>query len=439
MNSLLRNQPCPCGSGKRYKHCCGVTTDESAVAPSVGTLMQAALEAQVAGRLDQAEGLYRRVLSGNPEVPDALHSLGLVCYERGDCQEARSLVLRALDLTGWQYPAFKKNLGLILAKLADAREESPDVVARRQEYAHWSRDRTMPRVDEAPLVSVIVPSYNHARYIGRALQSIFAQTYRNVELIVIDDGSHDESADIIRGLLAQCPFPHQFLARENRGSVATVLQGLELARGAFINILHSDDAFPPERFALCVRRIADSGLDWGFSAVEFVDAEDRMLAASDHLAAGALMKEIEHIPLEASIGLSLLSTNVAVTTGNLFIRRAFLDAIGGLRIYNYSEDWEFGLRASLASEPVFLQEKLYRYRFHGGNTVTRAAGKMRGEAFEVMREVLGRAMEDREWPNPFAPVPRVWGMAYHAKLLRGGVGLLLDEHTLRRLADEVLA
>ena len=109
-----------------------------------------------------------------------------------------------------------------------------------------------------------------------------------------------------------------------------------------------------------------------------------MLAASDHPAAGSLIKEIENIPLEASIGLSLLSTNVAVTTGNLFIRATFLDAIGGLRIYNYSEDWEFGLRASLASEPVFLQGKLYRYRFHGRNTVYAGGGKVQRRSVEVM-------------------------------------------------------
>jgi glycosyltransferase involved in cell wall biosynthesis len=401
--------------------------------------MQAALGAQVAGRLGEAEELYRRVLAGTPDEPDALHSLGLVCYACGDYLQARLLVLRALDFTGWRYPAFKKNLGLILGKLADAREEPPEFVARRQEYARWSLERQIPHGDGKPLVSVIVPSYNHARYIGRALKSVFAQSYRNLELIIIDDGSKDGSVEVIRSLLVECPIPHQFIARENRGSVATVLQGLELAHGAFVNILHSDDTFPPDRFALCVRRIADSGLDWGFSAVEFVDADDRVLAASDHPAAGSLMKEIEHMPLEASIGLSLLSTNVAVTTGNLFIRREFLDAIGGLRIYKYSEDWEFGLRASLTSEPVFLQEKLYRYRFHGQNTVTRAAGKMQGEAFEVMREFLGRAMDDRKWPNPFAPVPGVWGMAFYAKLLRGGLGLLLDETTLRRLADDVLA
>ena len=437
MNSPSRNQLCPCGSGKRYKHCCGARDAEIAVAQPIEALMRSALEAQVAGRLEDAEERYRRVLASAPDEPDALHSLGLVRYACGDYLQARTLVLRALDLTRWQYPAYKKNLGLILGKLADAHEESPDLVARRKEYARWNRERQTPRGNGMPLVSVIIPSYNHARYIGRALSSVFTQTYRNIELIVIDDGSQDGSADIIRNLLDKAPIPHQFLARENRGSVATVLEGLELARGEFINILHSDDMFSPDRFELCVRRIADSGCDWGFSGVEFVDADDRPLAAADHAAAGSLMAEMERMPLEASTGLSLLSTNVAITTGNLFVRRAFLDAIGGLRIYQYSEDWEFGLRASLSSEPVFLPEKLYRYRFHGRNTVTVAADRMRGEAFEVMREFLGRAEENRQWPNPFAPVPAVWGKAFHAKLLRGGLGLLLSEAALRRLADEL--
>jgi hypothetical protein len=123
----------------------------------------------------------------------------------------------------------------------------------------------------------------------------------------------------------------------------------------------------------------------------------------------------------------------------LFIRRAFLDEIGGLRIYKYNDDWEFCLRASLASEPVFLPEKLFRHRYHGRNTIMSAGEGARTEAQEIMREFLDRVMEDREFRNPFAPVPRVWGQEFHATLLGGGLGNLVDNGTLRRMAEDLVS
>src|SRR5260221_13624346 len=109
MTPPSRNEPCPCGSGKRYKHCCGTSDAQAAGALTeraapVATLMRAALSAQTAGRNEEAEQLYRRVLAIAPDEPDALQSLGLVRFARGDLAEARSLVLRALDLTQWKYP-----------------------------------------------------------------------------------------------------------------------------------------------------------------------------------------------------------------------------------------------------------------------------------------------------------------------------------------------
>ena len=78
--------------------------------------MYAALEAQKAGRLDEAESLYRRVLAAAPDLPDALHMLGVVRLGQGDLDEAQMLVQRALDSTGWQFPAYRTNLGIILSK-----------------------------------------------------------------------------------------------------------------------------------------------------------------------------------------------------------------------------------------------------------------------------------------------------------------------------------
>jgi alpha-1,3-rhamnosyltransferase len=95
-------------------------------------------------------------------------------------------------------------------------------------------------------VSVLVPSYNHAPFVERTLRSIFGQTLPPEKLIVIDDGSKDESAEIIRRVLRECPFENEFIARENRGLSATLNEGFARTSGEFFAYLGSDDLWFPQ-------------------------------------------------------------------------------------------------------------------------------------------------------------------------------------------------
>lgn len=90
-----------------------------------------------------------------------------------------------------------------------------------------------------PLVSVIVPCYNYAAYVTEAIESVLAQTYKDIELIVVNDGSTDNSDAIIRKLLKK----HNFIyhTQENKGIVATRNKGIELARGEYVIQLDADD------------------------------------------------------------------------------------------------------------------------------------------------------------------------------------------------------
>jgi alpha-1,3-rhamnosyltransferase len=95
-------------------------------------------------------------------------------------------------------------------------------------------------------VSVLVPSYNHAPFVERTLRSIFGQTRAPEKLIVIDDGSKDESAEIIRRVLRECPFENEFIARENRGLSATLNEGFAQTNSEFFAYLGSDDLWFPQ-------------------------------------------------------------------------------------------------------------------------------------------------------------------------------------------------
>ncbi len=83
----------------------------------------------------------------------------------------------------------------------------------------------------SPKVFVLVPSYNHAPFVERCLRSIFRQTLPPAKLLVIDDGSGDDSVKIIERMLADCPFPAQLIARENLGLCRTLNEGFRLQRG----------------------------------------------------------------------------------------------------------------------------------------------------------------------------------------------------------------
>ncbi len=96
-----------------------------------------------------------------------------------------------------------------------------------------------------PLVTVIIPSYNHEKYVTKAIKSVFSQTYKNIELIVIDDGSIDHSAKKILELKKRYPF--KFLARKNKGLASTLNEAINLAKGVYISVLASDDYYLPQR------------------------------------------------------------------------------------------------------------------------------------------------------------------------------------------------
>ena len=103
-----------------------------------------------------------------------------------------------------------------------------------------------------PLVSVIVPVYNGGRYLQAALQSIFEQDYYPVEVIVVNDGSEDDTATIVKS------FPNvTYVSRQHQGVAAARNAGLEQARGDFISFLDADDLWTPQKTSLqmtCLQR-----------------------------------------------------------------------------------------------------------------------------------------------------------------------------------------
>lgn len=426
-----RNELCSCGSGKRFKHCCGAA--EGGPDPSAR-----AVAAYHAGRLNEAERYCREMLQSNPNSLDARHLLGVVLLQRGCCIEALEELLVAGRATNWMQPELRSNLGLAIAKLlaSGAREQLERLCAVAATGAPAAP--VSGRAD-TPLVSVVLPSYNHARYVADAIASVANQSYGNLELIVIDDGSTDASAVTIERALAHFPFASRFITRENRGASATLNQGASMARGEFLGFLNSDDLYVHERVERLVDAVSKGGGEWGFSGVEFIDrdglfSEAVRARAEDHRRWTSTLRE------RFPSALALVRYNLAYSSGNLFVHRSLFERLGGFRDYRYNHDWDFCLRATCESDPVVVQEALYRYRYHGANTIAEEHDRILLEADKALGSVFRQmcAADRAPCPNPRSPWAPDNGVVFLELALAGGMGRVFEGQFLGRLAEDLL-
>ncbi len=402
--------------------------------------MKRALAAQQRGELDLAEQLYWSVLAQDPGLPDALHMLGVLRYQQGQPGDGARLIQRAIACYPSDVPAARNNLGLCIARNARIREAAavddgsgadacPTVASPAR--ARW------PHPGAMPLVSVIVPSYNHGRYIGEALRSLYRQSYRNLELIVIDDGSTDGSPELVAGMLAESPFPSRFVARANRGAAATINEGIGLARGHYITILNSDDLYADDRVTRMLALLDATGARWAFSGVRFVPGATGRFSADDtakitHL--GWLNENLEELP---ALSHAFLRANVAISTGNLFMERRFAIEAGLFRDLRYNHDWEFCLRAIWMAEPAYLPDCAYLYRLHGANTINESHRAACEEADAILAAALARSGSSEPPANALAPSKHRWGDAVLIQCLEAGLGGLVPLGVLQALAAKL--
>ena len=206
-------------------------------------------------------------------------------------------------------------------------------------------------------VFVLVPSYNHAPFVERTLRSIFAQTLRPKKLIVIDDGSKDESAEIIQRVLLDCPFENEFVRRENRGLCATLNTGFARSEGEFFAYLGSDDVWLPEFLEKQVELLNRRPRALlAFAHAYVIDEQDRIIDRTDNwseFADGDL--------------LPTLLQGIIFSSPGVVYRRAALEN----HRWNENarlEDYELYLKLAAVGEFARSEEILCGWRQHDRNT-----------------------------------------------------------------------
>jgi len=221
-----------------------------------------------------------------------------------------------------------------------------------------------------PEISVIIPSYNHAAYIGHAVESVFAQSHTDFELIVVDDGSTDNSLDILSGFSD----PRlRVLTQPNQGAHAAINRGLREATGAYLAILNSDDLYHPLRLekTLAVFK-ADRQVGLVGSYIDIIDQDGKFLGTKHGYA------DASPWPLEApersfragnNLHKALLTENYWSTTSNFVFPRRWFESVGEFRPLRFTHDWDFALRMAKVARMILLPEVLMRYRVHATNTI----------------------------------------------------------------------
>ena len=176
-------------------------------------------------------------------------------------------------------------------------------------------------------LSVVLPNYNHAKFVGRALSALIGQDRPADEIIVIDDGSTDGSLSVIEQFAARVPSIKVLVNRENKGVIPTLKRGLEAARGEYVYFAAADDWVLPGFFSLALRRLAENpGLALFCGEAVLVDGPtNRPFAVRP-----AVRPVMRAGPIDpASVQKLLRSTDNWILTGSAVFRRECVLWAGG--------------------------------------------------------------------------------------------------------------
>ena len=221
-----------------------------------------------------------------------------------------------------------------------------------------------------PLVSVIIPAYNAARFLPNAVASVRRQAYAPLEILIVDDGSQDDCARVA----AELGEPVRYVRQEQSGPAAARNRGLELAQGEFVGFLDADDEWPEQKLSIQMSRLlASPELDIVLGRVHYVAIEGGEIP--DYYK----FEEPDHV-----------LSNVHLGSG-LYRRRVF-DQVGNFDAsLHYCEDLDWFMRArELRVRLRILRPVTLIYRLHGGNMT-----RDRGRVDQFLSVALKRSIDRR--------------------------------------------
>lgn len=243
--------------------------------------------------------------------------------------------------------------------------------------------------DTQPLISVLMPAYNHAAFVRAALDSVLQQSWSHLEVIVIDDASTDSTWQVLQAHQQECADPrvHLFRNEHNLGSHGTLNAALAQARGAFISIINSDDLYHPQRLAACHAALDSSGADLLGTDMHLIDNDGAVVSHHWWIDAYTALKSVWTQTQDWPA--TLLAGNVFMTTSNFFLRRRWFNEVGGFDNLRYVLDYDWLLRGLCHGlRLAWLEQPLLQYRLHAANTISEKPLQANLECAAMLRQHL---------------------------------------------------
>lgn len=208
-----------------------------------------------------------------------------------------------------------------------------------------------------PRVSVVIATHNRARYVEEAIGSVLKQTYGDYEVIVVNAGSSDRTADLLRAYGTSI----RVIETPNDGRSAGRNAGIAAAKGEFVAFLDDDEIWYPRKLERQVAHLdSDATLAMVHAFTDVIDANGVELSA-----ASKLHEQIHRGALRRGYTFTELCRQSVIFTSAVLVRRSVLDAIGGFDgATEASEDWDLWLRVAQRYRVDAVPEVLVRYRYH---------------------------------------------------------------------------
>jgi glycosyltransferase involved in cell wall biosynthesis len=249
----------------------------------------------------------------------------------------------------------------------------------------------MTRSMKPGLVSVIVASYNHAEYLEERMDSLINQTYKNIEILVIDDCSTDMSVELLKKYRSH-PKVNLILRKKNAGFVAASNQGVEMSKGEFIIFANCDDSCKPQMIEKLVKSMTDNqtaGISYCRS--EMIDEVGRLLGDDFAFRESRFKNRCKNDVVidKKEMGIFLLHSCVIPNlSAALFRKNCYLSAGGMTSSYKVCADWDLFFRVISHFDVAYVAEPFNKFRQH--KTTIRSSTSERILFREIMMLLLSQ-------------------------------------------------
>lgn len=235
------------------------------------------------------------------------------------------------------------------------------------------------------LISIVLPIYNGEKYMRQSIDSVLAQTYQNWELLIMDDGSTDQTANIAQEYVSRDGRIHYYKNPQNLRLPRNLNRGFSLTKGAYLTWTSDDNYYYPTALETMCSALKEQRKEFAFASCDVIDGEGKIvecIAVNDH----APQKLVGSNPVGACF---LYTRNVYETVGEYDPEMTLV------------EDFDYWQRICLEFEPVCISERLYAYRWHDGALTSTMNKEKFNRTYEKMllknRPLFGRLDAEQKY------------------------------------------